>query len=812
MDLGGGCPDPHLQSDEEIDTGHYNGTCSIDEFLNYYTAKSKGAVSKPSWESGDNGLTIFWHQKEDESQSQLESEPATTAYVSDSLILANYMRRSQTHEPNKETLQHKIISVLSSLSLPKDDVFLIQLWAPTKIRGRMVLTTCGQPFAFSYIINSQEEEGPPEQPHYSFRKGICRYRKICLGLHYDVVDHFDNTTNNVGIDGSNSSSSQQQQQVLQLGPPGRVFKQGLPELSSYIGYFTNQEFPLGGYAENECGFLDYFALPLFESTGGHHCLGVLEILTNNFLLLQYAVAACFFGTLERAHLRLQPPHLHECSKIRKDVLSSRVDIKEVLKIVREVYQLPLVQTWFPCMCGEGDPEKYVGYHASFPDHAFKTTNLFCEMLNYDSNKEYFAMYMDCCHKYGGFSIREGKGLVGRAYSFKKAYFCIDASQFTLSDYPIVHCTRAAELTACFAIPLHFLDPLLYAFVLEIFLPPGQLQNYSSDAVLVALLKLLLSTMINAFSRLNGSLGLQQVEEFSVELVPSSDDDDDNLRFFDICRSGGNLNNHNEALENARAELQVQSSQPPPITEGSNVANNVRKKQHSSIAARSKRQDIAGTSRPEDYASARARITLDVLKRYSGVKLVDAAKSLGVSRSTLKRICKDLGIKDWRSLRRTKDEHHMHSSDPRLPAAGAVEIVEEDVIQESEGGNPGMINALVEKEAAAPMIPTSAINGKGIALGGEIGDKSAAMIVKATYKGKNVRFPLTCNSGIKHLRQKIAKRFELQVESFTIEYEDEEGDSIMIVCDEDLHDHIESLKSSGQNKIKLLVVPKIFGAE
>ncbi|KAL3499272.1 hypothetical protein ACH5RR_038365 [Cinchona calisaya] len=790
----GGWPDPHLQIDEEIDRGHHNGTCSFDEFLNYYTTASNGEVFNGL--SGDNGLTIFWQQ--------------TCPY--DSLVLPNYTRRSQTHESKKEMLQDKIISVLRSVSIPECNKFLIQLWAPTKIRDRMVLTTSAQPFGISNINGQQ---GPPVQSQYLFGKGLCRYRKRCLGFQYDVDDHFVNT-NNVGIDCSSSSS--QQQQPLQLGPPGRVFKQGFLEHSSCIGYYTPEEFPLRDFAENDCGIWDYLALPLFESTGGHHCLGVLEIVTDNYLLLQYAATPCFFETLERAHLRFQPPHVHECNKIRKDVLSSGVDIKDVLKFVRELYQLRLVQAFarIPCTCDDH------GSSCNFPDHAFKTTNLVCEMLDYDRNDEYLAINMDSIHKYGGFSIREGKGLAGKAYSFKKPCFCRDTSQFGISDYPIVHFTRAAELTACFAIPLHFLHPSLYAFVLEIFLPPDQLQNYSNDAVLVALLKLLLSTTINAFSRLNGSLGLQQGEEFSVDLVPSSDDDDDNFKFFDICRSGGNLNRHNEALENARAELQVQSPQPPPIIGGSNVtnndktkANNVRKKQHSSIAARSKRRDITGTSRPEDYASARARITLDVLKPYSEGTLEDAALSLRVGRSTLKRICRELGIEDWRQwrslMRRTKVDHHIHSSDPRLPAAGAVESVEEDVIHESGEGNPGIINALVEKEAAAPMIPTSAINGKGIALGGEIGDKSAAMIVKATYKGKNVRFPLTRNSGIKHLRQKIAKRFELQVESFTIEYEDEEGDSIMIVCDEDLHDHIESLKSSGQNIIKFLVVSKIIGA-
>ncbi|KAL3499195.1 hypothetical protein ACH5RR_038288 [Cinchona calisaya] len=798
MDHGGGWPDaPYLPILEEINRGGYYDKCSIDEFLTYYTSKSKDEVSNPRWQSGDtnNGLAIFWHQKED------ESEPASTACPSDSLV---YMTATQTHEPNKETLQHQIISVLKSPCLPTHGV-LIQLWAPTKIRGRMVLTTSAQPFGLSYDINFHDEERPPEV----FYKGICRYRKRCLGVMYDVTHHGGNTESGGGGTSSSTNSSQQQQQLLWLGPPERVFKQGFPELSRNIDYCTTQEFQLRDYARNECGIKASLAIPLFESTGGHHCLGVLEIVAVHYNVLDYD-GASFFETLESAHLRSQPPHLHECSKIRKNVLSSRVDIKEVLKFVREVHHLPLVQAWVSCMCD---------------DHAFKTTNLFCDILDYDSDDDPLYIYGDSMISilnYGSFSIQPGKGLVGRAYSFKKPCFCRDTSQFSISDYPIVHFTSEAELTACFAIPLHFLHPSLDALVLEIFLP-HRLEKYSSDRDLLSFLKYFLSTIINEFARHDVSLGLQQWDQvFSVELVSSSSvDDDDNIKFFNVCRSGGNLNWHNEALDNARAELQVQSSLPPLITGGINITNhdttkaiNVRKKQHSStstsIAAPSKTQDTAGTSTLGVYSDARAQITLDVLQQYSGVNLIDTAKSLGVSRSTLKRICREQGIKRWPSHKRKKADHHIHSSDPGLPA-GAVQIVDEEAIQESQGGNPRIVNALSEIEAAISIIPTTSANAQSIALGG---DKRTSMIVKATYRDDTVMFSLPCNpSGILHLRREIAKRFELQLKSFTIKYKDEQdGDLIMIACDEDLDSHIEFLKSSWQRKIKLSVFLKINGAE
>ncbi|KAL3499197.1 hypothetical protein ACH5RR_038290 [Cinchona calisaya] len=299
MDDGGGWPDdPVLPILEEIDRDDFYDDCSIGEFLSYYTNKSKDEVSNLRWVNGKSS-TVFWHQKED------ESEAASTACPSDSLLLANYMggRTTPTHEPNKETLQHKIISVLRSLSLPKYSECLIQLWAPTKIRGHMLLTTSAQPFGLSYSINSdEEEESPPEQPHphnYLFHKGLCRYRKRCLGVMYDVTDHGGNTESGGG--GSSSTSSQQQQQLLQFGPPERVFKQGFPERSPNIGHYNPEEFPqLQNYAINECGIETYLALPLFESTGGHHCLGVLEIVSVRSLFFQFEdiSAVSFLETLE----------------------------------------------------------------------------------------------------------------------------------------------------------------------------------------------------------------------------------------------------------------------------------------------------------------------------------------------------------------------------------------------------------------------------------------------------------------------------------------------------------------------------------
>ncbi|KAL3499017.1 hypothetical protein ACH5RR_041749 [Cinchona calisaya] len=292
-----------------------------------------------------------------------------------------------------------------------------------------------------------------------------------------------------------------------------------------------------------------------------------------------------------------------------------------------------------------------------------------------------------------------------------------------------------------------------------------------------MLKSLLSTVAHGFSRLNVAFGLKEGEEFSVKFSHS----DGNLGFFDICRRiSGHLSSH-EVLENEREELQLQSSHPVLVPMVETNATNVKKRNSSS--ARSKTRDRAETFKGV-YTNGEARITLDVLRPYFGGNLVDTAESLGVSRSTLKRICRSFGIDRWPSHKRKKDGH-IHSS-LRLPTASV-----EEVIQEPEQCCQNI--SAVEKEASVSD-PTS-----------EDKIDKYSMIIKATYRDNMVMFPLHSNS-IEYLSHEVAKRFKLEVESFTIKYEDEDGDWIMIPCDEDLCHRIETLKLLGQSKIKLSVVP------
>ncbi|KAG5512863.1 hypothetical protein RHGRI_038689 [Rhododendron griersonianum] len=76
-------------------------------------------------------------------------------------------------------------------------------------------------------------------------------------------------------------------------------------------------------------------------------------------------------------------------------------------------------------------------------------------------------------------------------------------------------------------------------------------------------------------------------------------------------------------------------------------------------------------------------------------------------------------------------------------------------------------------------------------------------LKVTYgKEKILKFMFPLMSGIMELKEEVKKRLKLELGSFDIKYEDEEGDRIFLACDEDLRYHLQLFSNQ---VIRLLVV-------
>ncbi|XP_027072019.1 protein NLP6-like [Coffea arabica] len=143
------------------------------------------------------------------------------------------------------------------------------------------------------------------------------------------------------------------------------------------------------------------------------------------------------------------------------------------------------------------------------------------------------------------------------------------------------------------------------------------------------------------------------------------------------------------------------------------------------------------------------ITREVLEQNSTRRLGDAAKNIGVSQSTLKRICREYDIHRWPPRKAGKDTHEHHQS-------GATRL-------EDDNG----------------------------------------MWVKAEYQGCMIKFRLPFSARKIDLEEKVAQRLNLAMGSFKIEYQDEDNDWIWITCDEDLRTFMSTLSSLGRTTIKMV---------
>ncbi|XP_016440587.1 protein NLP6 isoform X2 [Nicotiana tabacum] len=176
------------------------------------------------------------------------------------------------------------------------------------------------------------------------------------------------------------------------------------------------------------------------------------------------------------------------------------------------------------------------------------------------------------------------------------------------------------------------------------------------------------------------------------------------------------------------------------------------------------------------------ISRSVLEEQFGKKLSDAAKDLGVARTTLKRMCRDNDIYRWPRCKSATDVCSVSESKP-------VKGVEKQSVNSSQEDLQPHATLTDQRKK-----PTAAFQSDN------------AMSVKVTCKDVTVKFPLSLSSGKIDLEAEIKKRLRIPIGSCSIKYEDEDNDWIAITCDSDLEYGIHTLRSLGRTTMKMLVEP------
>ncbi|KAJ0010756.1 hypothetical protein Pint_34103 [Pistacia integerrima] len=537
---------------------------------------------------------------------------------------------SASSSPSSSVKDRLFQAILRLKEYVKDRNVLVQIWVPVRTEGRHVLTTVGQPYSLDPNCKSLES-----------------YRNVSETYQF--------------------AADEDSKELI--GLPGRVFLQKLPECTPDVRFFGSDEYPRVGYAQ-QYDVHGSLALPVFERSS-RTCLGVVEIITTSQKTDYRPDLENICQALEAVNLRSSQNFNMPSAKDRGKSYHARLhEIAEVLTSVCQRHSLPLALTWVSCD-GEGEG----GYVQSDENYAhfFFTVESACFVAN-----KKLSGFLDACSEH---QLLQGQGLVGKAFSTGKQCFAADITAFSKSNYPLSHHARLFDLCAAVAIPLQSTNTGPVEYVLEFFLPKESQDTQEHKWMLNSL-----SMFIEqSCQTLNLSMG-NELEEVILPIretgvasdvsSPSKETSPEQsswvAQMIEAQQKGKGVSVSRDYDKDPKEEFKVTTHWDDAQAEsydrqvfpelGQFQQNSVAKSSvegggdSSSLGGRRlERIKKAGEKR---RTKTEKTISLQVLRQYFAGSLKDAAKSIGVCPTTLKRICRQHGITRWPSRKIKKVGHSL----------------------------------------------------------------------------------------------------------------------------------------------------------